>query len=68
MVFGAVAVPITVLVGMKGSEYWITGVETGAIFGGIAAGVWYFVTSQGLIVGAIDDAESIIKQAVCWLI
>ncbi len=68
MVFGAVAVPITLLIGMKGSEYWLTAVESGAVIGAICAGVFWYVTSDGIIIGTIEDAVDVFKDAVCAII
>jgi hypothetical protein len=68
MIFGAIALPITVLIGMKGPEYLLTGVESGVVVGGVVAGIWYFATSKGILIGTLEDVGDIFKEAVCAIL
>lgn len=65
LIFAAVALPVTVVVGMKGPEFWITGVESGLVIGGAAAGIFYFAT--GGTFSIVGDAASIFQTAVCGI-
>lgn len=67
LIFGAVALPVTVVVGLKGPEYWITGVESGLVIGGAAAGIFYFATGGSIIGAFASDAASIFQTTVCGI-
>lgn len=65
LIFAAVALPVTVVVGLKGPEFWITGVESGLVIGGAAAGIFYFATGGSIMGALVGDSLSIVQNAIC---
>lgn len=68
MIFGAVAIPVALFSATTGAQNLIPGLEAAVVIGGVAAGAFYFITSDGIIPAIVGDAASIIKEAVCAII
>lgn len=65
MVFLALGLPTAFIIGSKGSEYWLTGIETGAVVGGIGAVVFYVATGGNIFQAVVGDAASIFTSSAC---
>lgn len=68
LVFTALALPTAIIIGSKGSEYWLTGIETGAVVGGIGALVFYVATGGSLVGAVVGDATSVFSSAACGIL
>lgn len=68
MIFGATAIPVALFSATTGAQNLIPGLEAAVVIGGVVAGAFYFITSDGIIPAFVSDATSIIKEAVCAII
>jgi len=68
MVFTAIALPTAFIIGSKGSEYWLTGIETGAVVGGIGAVIFYVATGGDLFSAVVGDAASVFTSGACGVL
>ena len=68
MIFVGLALPTAVVIGSKGTEFWLTGIETGVVVGGIGAGVFYVATGGDFFKAVVGDAASIFTSSACGVL
>lgn len=68
MIFAALALPTAVIVGAKGTEYWLEAIEVGALVGGIGALTFYIATGGNFFESLGADAVGSFKSAACGVL